>query len=153
MDALARAAAVYLLLLVIFRLAGRRTLAQLSSFDFILLLIISEATQNAMLGDDQSVTNGMLVVLTLVVLDILFSYAKSRYPRVEAWIDGKPTIIVDRGRLKRDIMDRARIDESDLLAAARESHGLERLDQIKYAVLETSGGISIIPRAPLTNRE
>ena len=65
MDAVTRGAAVYLLLLIIFRLAGRRTLAQMTNFDFVLLLIISEATQNAMIGEDYSVTNGALVVLTI----------------------------------------------------------------------------------------
>ena len=145
MDAVARAAAVYVLLLVIFRLAGRRTLAQMTSFDFILLLIISEATQNAMIGDDFSFTNGALVVLTLVGLDVLLSHVKRWSTAAETWLDGKPTIIVEQGRPKRDTMKRARVSEQDVLLAARETQGLERMDQIKYAVLETSGGISIIP--------
>jgi uncharacterized membrane protein YcaP (DUF421 family) len=146
MDAVARGATVYLLLLVIFRVTGRRTLAQMTSFDFILLLIISEATQNAMIGDDYSITNGMLVVLTLVGLDILLSHVKRGSSVAEAWLDGKPTLIVEHGHPRAEIMKRARVDEKDVLAAARESQGLERMDQIKYAVLETSGGISIIPR-------
>ncbi|HKY73676.1 MAG TPA: YetF domain-containing protein [Nitrospira sp.] len=146
MDSVARGAAVYLLLLLIFRLAGRRTLAQMTSFDFVLLLIISEAAQNAMIGDDYSVTNGALVVLTLVGLDVLLSQVKRWWPMAERWLDGKPTIIVEHGRPKIDIMNNARVDERDVLAAARETQGLERMDQIKFAVLETSGGISIIPR-------
>lgn len=146
MDAVIRGAAVYLILLVIFRLAGRRTLAQMSSFDFVLLLIISEAAQNAMVGDDFSITNGMLVVVTLVGLDILLSHVKRWSPSIETWLDGRPTIIVDRGVPDRRVMSRARIDEADVLTAAREKHGLERMDQIKYAVLETSGSLSIIPR-------
>ena len=146
MDSVARGAAVYLLLLLIFRLAGRRTLAQMTSFDFVLLLIISEAAQNAMIGDDFSVTNGALVVLTLVGLDVLLSQVKRWWPTAERWLDGKPTIIVEHGHPKIDIMTHARVDERDVLAAARETQGLERMDQIKFAVLETSGGISIIPR-------
>lgn len=146
MDALMRGAAVYLVLLLIFRLAGRRTLAQMTNFDFVLLLIISEATQNAMIGDDYSLTNGALVVLTLVGLDVLLSHVKRWSPAAETWLDGKPTIIVEQGRPKTDIMKRARVDEHDVLVAARETQGLERMDQIKYAVLESSGGISIIPR-------
>ena len=146
MDSVARGAAVYMLLLLIFRLAGRRTLAQMTSFDFVLLLIISEAAQNAMIGDDYSVTNGFLVVLTLVGLDVLLSHVKRWWPTVEMWLDGKPTIIVEHGHPKTDIMNNARVDERDVLAAARETQGLERMDQIKFAVLETSGGISIIPR-------
>ena len=146
MDSLTRGAAVYLLLLLIFRIAGRRTLAQMTSFDLVLLLIISEATQNAMIGDDYSLTNGMLVVLTLIGLDILLSQVKRWYPAAEMWLDGKPTIIVEHGRPKAEVMALARVDERDVLAAAREKQGLERMDQIKYAVLETSGGISIVPR-------
>lgn len=146
MDAVARGAAVYLILLVVFRIAGRRALAQISSFDLVLLLIISEAVQNAMIGDDYSIVNGMLVVLTLVGLDILLSHVKRWSPSLETWLDGKPTIIVDRGIPDRHAMNRARVDEADVLAAAREKHGLERMDQIKYAVLEASGSLSIIPR-------
>jgi uncharacterized membrane protein YcaP (DUF421 family) len=146
MDAVARGAAVYLILLVVFRLAGRRTLAQLSSFDFVLLLIISEAAQNAMVGDDYSITNGMLLVLTLVGLDILLSHVKRWSPSMETWLDGRPTIVVNLGIPDRYVMSRARIDEADVLTAAREKHGLERMDQIKYAVLEASGHLSIIPR-------
>ncbi len=146
MDAVMRASAVYLLLLLIFRLAGRRTMAQMTSFDFVFLLIISEATQNAMLADDFSFTNGALVILTLVGLNVLLSQVKRWYPVAEKWLDGKPTILVAQGHPLTDVMNRARMDERDVLMAARETQGLERMDQIKYAVLEKSGGISIIPR-------
>jgi uncharacterized membrane protein YcaP (DUF421 family) len=87
-----------------------------------------------------------LVVITLVGLDILLSHVKRWSSVAEMWLDGRPTIIVEQGRPKMDIMKRARINEDDVLTAARETQGLERMDQIKYAVLETSGGISIIPR-------
>jgi len=146
MDSMTRGAAVYLLLLLIFRLAGRRTMAQMTSFDFVLLLIISEAAQNAMIGDDYSITNGVVVILTLVGLDVLLSHVKRWYPMAEKWLDGKPTIIVEHGRPKMDVMNFARVDERDVLTAARQTQGLERMEQIKYAVLEASGGISIIPR-------
>jgi len=147
MDAVLRALAVYLFLMIVFRIAGRRTLMEMTSFDFILLLILSEATQNAMIGNDYSVTNGFLVVLTLIGTDILFSHIKQRYPLFEKWLDGIPMIIVEHGRPLKDLMKKARVDEDDVMASARESHGLERMDQIKYAVLESSGGISIIPNS------
>lgn len=145
MDAIYRGAIVYMSLLLIFRLAGRRTLGQMTTFDMVLLLIISEATQNALIGDDYSITNAMLIIITMVALDISLSFLKLWSPWVERWLEGKPTIIVEHGRSLTDLMRRARIDEADVLTAAREKHGLERMDQIKYAVLETSGGISIIP--------
>lgn len=90
-------------------------------------------------------TNGALVILTLVGLDVLLSQVKRWSPIAELWLDGHPTIIVEKGQPKADLMKRARVDEKDVLPAARETQGLERMDQIKYAVLETSGGISIIP--------
>jgi uncharacterized membrane protein YcaP (DUF421 family) len=145
MDAIYRGAIVYVLLLFIFRLAGRRTLAQMTTFDMVLLLIISESTQNALIGDDFSITNALLVIMTLVTLDISLSLLKLSSPWIERLLEGKPTILVEHGRSLTDLMKRARVDEADVLTAAREKHGLERMDQIKYAVLETSGGISIIP--------
>ena len=147
MDAIVRGLVVYLFLLILFRIAGRRTLGSITNFDFVLLLIISEATQNAMIGNDYSVTNGFLVILTLVGLDIVLSYMKQRFPAMERYLDGLPLILVDQGRPLKDLMYRVRVDEQDILAAAREKHGLERMDQIKYAILETNGVISIVPKS------
>ncbi|HRB16047.1 MAG TPA: DUF421 domain-containing protein [Nitrospira sp.] len=146
MDAIVRGLVVYLFLMILFRIAGRRTLGSITNFDFVLLLIISEATQNAMIGNDYSVTNGFLVILTLVGLDIVLSYMKQRFPAMERYLDGLPLILVDQGRPLKDLMYRVRVDEQDILAAAREKHGLERMDQIKYAILETNGMISIVPK-------
>lgn len=146
MDAVLRATAVFVFLVIVFRIAGRRTLMEMTTFDFILLLILSEATQNAMIGNDYSVTNGFLVILTLVGLDIALSSVKHRIPITQKWLDGVPMIIVENGRPLKHLMDKARIDEDDIMASARKSQGVERMDQIKYAVLESSGGISIIPK-------
>jgi len=145
MDAVLRALAVYLFLMIIFRIAGRRTLMQMTSFDFVLLLILSEATQNAMIGNDYSVTNSFLVILTLIGMDILFSYIKQRSPLFEKWLNGLPMIIVEHGRPLKDLMKKARVDEDDVMVSAREPPGLERMEQIKYAIIESSGSISIIP--------
>lgn len=148
MDSVLRAASLYVFLMIVVRLSGRRTLGQMTNFDFVLVLIISEATQNAMLGDDFSMTNGFLVILTLIAMDIGLSLWKQRSPRLELWIEGTPTILVDHGRPLADRLERARVDPQDILKAARELQGLERMDQIKYAVLERSGTISIIPAEP-----
>lgn len=147
MDAIARGVVMYFFLLLLFRIVGRRTLGQMTNFDLVLLLIVSEATQNAMLGNDFSVTNGILVILTLVGIDIGLSLLKQHVPRVERHLEGLPLVLVDRGRPLKDLMYKARIDEQDILSSAREKHGLERMEQIKYAVLEAHGGISIIPKS------
>jgi uncharacterized membrane protein YcaP (DUF421 family) len=72
---------------------------------------------------------------------------KARFTTLDEWLEGRPVILVDEGHPLEDRMRRARVDREDILAAARERHGLERMEQIKYAVLESSGGISIVPRA------
>ena len=146
MESVLRALSMYLFLWLFFRIAGRRTLAQMTNFDFILLLIIGEATQQALLGNNFSITNALLVILTLIGLDIGLSLLKQPSSQIEKWLDGVPTVIVENGRPLQDRMERARVDEEEVLAAARERLGLERMEQIKYAVLECSGGISIIPK-------
>ena len=146
MDPVIRASAIYIFLWVILRLAGKRTLSEATTFDFVLVLIIAETTQQALLGDDFSVTNAFVLITTLVGIDILLSVLKLRFPKLEQTIDGEPMLIVDNGRPLEDRMARARIDKADILEAARRLQGLERFDQIKYAVLEQSGGITIIPR-------
>jgi uncharacterized membrane protein YcaP (DUF421 family) len=110
MDAVVRALAVYLFLMIVFRIAGRRTLTELTSFDLILLLILSEATQNAMIGNDYSITNACLVILTLVGTDIVFSHLKHRSTLLEQWLDGVPMIIVENGLPLKELMDKARVD-------------------------------------------
>lgn len=146
MDTILRAAAVYIAVLLLLRLAGRRTVAEMTPFDLVMLLIIGDATQQAILGNDFSMTTAFLVVATLIVLDVALSIAKQRHPFVAKLIDGVPMVLVENGNPLRDRMRRARVSLEDVMQSARESHGLERLDQIKFAVLEISGGISIIPR-------
>ena len=146
MDTVIRAACVYALLLVIFRIAGKRSLAQITTFDLVLTLIISEAIQQALLDNDNSMTNAFILVITLVVLDVGLSLLKQRSKRVDRIIEGLPVIVLDGDTLHRDRMMRERIDESEIVGAARAAHGLERLDQIKYAVVEPNGRITVVPR-------
>jgi uncharacterized membrane protein YcaP (DUF421 family) len=145
MTSVFRAAAIYIVLLVIFRLAGRRTVAQMTSFDLILALIVSEGVSQGLTGQDHSVTNALLIAITLISIDIALAWLKARFAKVDNWLEGRPLIVVDHGRLLEDRMLKARVARDDVMAAARERQGIERLDQIKYAVLERSGGISIIP--------
>ncbi len=146
MDSVIRAIVIYLFLLVVFRVSGKRTLSQITPFDFILLLIIGDASSQALMWDDFSLANAFLVIVTLVGVDIGISFIKQRSERFERIVDSVPLVIVENGELLKDRMDKARIDEVDIMAKARELQGLERLDQIKYAVVERSGGITIIPK-------
>jgi uncharacterized membrane protein YcaP (DUF421 family) len=139
-------AAVYIVLLVIFRVAGKRTLNDMTAFDLVLVLIISEAVQQGMVGDDYSLTNAFLLVGTLVAIDVLLSVLKHRFPAFGRALDGRPVVIVRDGELLEHVAAKERVDEEDVMSAARSLHGIEHMAQIKHAVLEAGGKISIIPR-------
>ncbi len=146
MDAVIRPLLLYFFLLVVFSLAGKRSMAEMDTFDMVTLLIISETTQNALVGKNLSLTYAFVVILTLVSCTVFMAWWKARSPRLEQVLQGGPIIIVENGRLLRDRMKRAFIDEQDILTSARKEQ-VERLDQIKFAILETSGQISIIPKS------
>lgn len=145
MESVLRAAAIYAFLLMLFRITGRRALSEITTFDFVLMLVIGEATQQALLGDDFSVINAFVVIATLVLIDILLSLFKERSPKVGRFLDGVPLIVVEYGRPLTERLRKARLTEEDILEAARQSQGLERLEQIRFAVLEKNGQISVIP--------
>jgi uncharacterized membrane protein YcaP (DUF421 family) len=147
MDVVIRGLVIYAFLLVLFRISGQRSLGQVTTFDFVLLLIIAETTQQALLGDDYSITNALLLIVTLIAIDVGLSLLKQQSPRIDRLIEGLPVVIVDDGKPLADRMAKARVDEEDILTAARKLQGLERMEQIKYAVLERNGAITIVKKA------
>jgi uncharacterized membrane protein YcaP (DUF421 family) len=146
MEPVIRGLVVYAFLLIVFRLAGKRTLAQATNFELVLLLIISETVQQAMVDNDHSVTNGFLLVLTLMACTVILSVLKQRFRTLEKWLDDVPLVILENGRMHHDRMDKLRVDEQDILAAAREHQGLQNLEEVKYAIVERNGEITIIPK-------
>ena len=146
MESVLRAAALYVILLVLVRLVGRRSLSETTPFDLVLLLVIGEATQQALMGDDFSLVNAVIVIATLLLINVGLSLLKRRSRTAERVIEGVPTIIVRDGRPIEDRMRRARVSEADVLQAARNLQGLARMEDIRWAVLESDGGISIIPK-------
>jgi uncharacterized membrane protein YcaP (DUF421 family) len=144
METVVKTAIVYFILWGLLRLSGRRTLAKMTSFDFVVMLIIGGTTQRALLGQDYSVTNALLVVVTLIVIDVSLSLLGRDFPSLTKLLDGEPMIVVEEGRALHGRLRRARLTPEQVLEAAR-THGLERIDQIKFAILEASGKISIIP--------
>lgn len=146
MDSILLAVAIYAILMIIFRISGKRSLAQITTFDFVLLLVIGEATQQALLGDDFSLTNATLVIITLLGLDIALSMLQERFSFLTPWIEDVPLVLVNEGEMLESRMKKTRISEADILHAARSTQGLERMDQIKYAVLERTGEVSIIAK-------
>jgi uncharacterized membrane protein YcaP (DUF421 family) len=145
MDTIIRTACVYLFLLVVFRLAGRRTFSHMTTFDLVVVLIISETTQNALTRDDQSMTGAFLAIITLLLLDVGLAIVKLHFATVDKWLDGLPTVVVSEGKPLEKQMRKSRVDLHDILGAARETHGLSNLGQIRYAILEPNGRLSIVP--------
>ena len=138
-------AAIYLLLLLIFRVAGRRTLAETTTFDLVLLLIIGDTTQQALVGDDDTVTGALVAILSVVSLDMTMTYLKKAFPRLDQLLEGKPVLLVHDGELQHAAIRANGLDESDLREAARLSHGLEKMEDVRQATLERGGKISIVP--------
>src|SRR5688572_9322360 len=128
MDLVLRAVGIYVFLMVVFRITGKRSLAETTPFDLILLLIFSEALQSALVDDDNSITAAVTVILTLVVVNIIFSEIKEHWSRGEKVLDGVPIVIVEDGKPLIDRMQLSRVDIGDVLAAARETQGLEQMD-------------------------
>jgi uncharacterized membrane protein YcaP (DUF421 family) len=145
MNPVIRGLAVYIFVLIVFRILGKRSLKEVTTFDFVLLLILSETTTDALIGEDYSLTACFIMVCTLVGTDYLFSKLKDQFKGFAIASEGAPLIMVEKGKPLRVRMEKSRVDEEDILEAARLLHGLERMDQIKYAVLERDGSISIIP--------
>jgi uncharacterized membrane protein YcaP (DUF421 family) len=146
MDSVIRAFVVYFVLMIIFRIAGKRSMAKITTFDFILLLIVGDIVQSALLDTDHSLMGSLLVIITIIGTDILMSILKQKSKILEKLVDGVPLIVVEDGMLIKERADKVRVDEADVMQEARKQQGLERMDQIKYAVLEVSGGITIIPK-------
>ena len=146
MDSVLRAAAVYLFVLIMFRIAGKRSLSQITTFDFVLLLIIGEATQQALLGDDFSIVNAAVVIGTIITLELAFSKAEGKWQSFGRALGSLPVVVLENGKLLESRATREGVTLQEILEAGREKHGLERVDQFKYAILERHGGISVVPQ-------
>jgi len=143
-----RAAILYVFVLAVVRLTGKRTLAKLTTFDLVVLLIMSEAVQPALVAEDTRITSTILIVMTLVGIDALLGLVKFKSHQASLLLDDLPSVLVRDGVRNDDAMARERIGEDDIMEAARRQMGLETFDQVRFAILERTGGISIIPWAP-----
>ena len=146
-EKLLRSVAVYTFLLVAFRLCGKRQLGQLSAFDLVVLLIISNVVQNAVIGNDNSLGGGLLGATTILLLNLLVAYVTFRFRRADRVIEHSPTLLVRHGRVLRDNLRRERLGPRDLRAALRH-HGVISIRDIRYAFLEEDGHVSVITGRP-----
>ena len=145
MYTIVHAIAGYFFLLLTVRILSRRPGAQMTPFEFVLIFLMGGVIILSTVGDDHSITNAVCAVLTVGLLHRMVSTLKQRYPRLGAVVDGTPLILLANGRWQIDIMKRMRLADDDVMAAAR-LKGVKSLDQIKYAVLERNGAISIIKK-------
>jgi uncharacterized membrane protein YcaP (DUF421 family) len=147
----ARTAIVYLAVLVGLRLTGKRELGQLTPFDLVVILLVSNAVQNAMVGADTSVTGGVLAAGVLLGLNIVVATARERMPWLRRAVEGTPTLLIHDGQFVAAHLRREGLSEDDVLMAIRE-HGVSALSDVRQAVLETDGSISIVPVGAPTTR-
>jgi uncharacterized membrane protein YcaP (DUF421 family) len=146
MNPVVRGIAIYLVVLIVFRIMGKRSLSEATTFDFVLLLIISEVTQQALVGQDYSLTGSFILIISLITFDLIFSLIKERSKMFGKLAEGTSLLIVDEGKPLKERMIKCKVDEEDILEAGRLQFGLEKLEQIKYAILEKDGAISIVPK-------
>jgi len=145
MDMVLRASYFYLLVMLVYLTAGKRAQGQLNAFDFTMMLVVAAAAGAGMMGN-VSLTDATLVLGTLTGWNVVTTSMKRRWVWFDRAIDGVPMVLVENGRILKDRLDEARIREEEIMSAAR-SHQVERFEQIKYAILERRGNISIIPKS------
>jgi uncharacterized membrane protein YcaP (DUF421 family) len=146
-----RTAAVYLVALVGLRLAGKREMGQMTTFDLVLLLLIANAVQNAMVGPDTSLAGGVLAAVVLLVLNAVVARLRLRWPRLRQLVEGSPTLLVLHGEVIADHLRREGLDRETLEAALRE-HGVAEAGNVEMAVLEIDGSISVVLAGGTTKR-
>ena len=145
MDIVLRSIVIFVFIWVLMRLLGRRELSKLEPFDLIVLVVIGDLVQQGVTQQDLSVTGAVLAVGTIGLLTLVFSWASWRFPRVRPALDGSPVVLVEDGKPLADNMRRERITIEEIAAQARLS-SIDSLDKIRWAVLETGGAISFIPK-------
>ncbi len=142
-EIILRTVSVYFVLLFGLRIAGKRELGQMTAFDLVVILIISNAVQNAMVGPDVSLTGGITAALTLLVVNRIVNLIAQRVPWLRQEITGSPSLLVHEGALVEENLKREGVTPDEVMQALRE-HGVDDLQQIKAAVLEVDGTISVI---------
>jgi uncharacterized membrane protein YcaP (DUF421 family) len=142
-EKVVRSVVVYLFLLVGFRLAGKRQLGTMTAFDLVVLLVISNVVQNALIGNDNSLGGGLLGATAILGLNAIVAWVTFRYKRVERVVEHTPTVLVKHGRILRENLRRERLSLPELRAALRRE-GIASLRDVHYVLLEEDGHLSVI---------
>ena len=145
MDLVLRAVVTFFFIFLLTRVIGRRELSSLEPFDLILLIVLGDAVQQGLTQDDYSVTGAITVITTFALLQVLLSYLNFRVPRLRPILDGEPIVIVQDGKVLERNLKRERLTVEELAEEAR-TNQIASLDDVQWAVLETSGQISFIEK-------
>lgn len=145
-ELVVRSVAVYAFLLLILRISGKRQIGQLAPFDLVLLLVLSNDVQNSMSAGDNSLIGGLLIASTLVAINFLVGYATYKNKKLEALLEGRPQILIHDGRLYDDVMAKSQLTHHELDAALRQA-GCMSVSEVRSAILENNGVISVIPKS------
>lgn len=143
-ELIVRSILVYVFLILILRITGKRQIGQLAPFDLVLLLILSNAVQNSMNGGDNSLIGGLISATTLVAINYLVGFATYKSKKLESLIEGRPQILIHNGKLFQDMMENSQLTQQELDEALRLA-GCESIKDVHTAILETGGSISVIP--------
>jgi uncharacterized membrane protein YcaP (DUF421 family) len=144
-EFIVRAIVVYLFLIALLRITGKRQVGQLAPFDLVLLLVLSNAVQNSMNGGDNSVTGGLISAVTLVTMNWLVGWLTFKSKAIEALVEGRPEVLIHNGKLYKDALNREKLTHHELMTALREA-GCNSIEEVHAAMLENDGTISVIPR-------
>ncbi len=139
-----RAAVVFGFLLVLLRLAGKRQIGQMTPFDLVLLLVLSNAVQNSMNGGNNSITAGVILATTLVTFNYAIAWLAFRSKTLERLLEGRPVILIHNGKVDHQSLEQSQMTQHDLEVTLRAA-GYAGPHQVRYAVLETTGRVSVIP--------
>jgi uncharacterized membrane protein YcaP (DUF421 family) len=141
-----RAVIIYIVFFVGLRLFGKRELGQFTTFDLVLVLLIANALQPAITGADNSVTGGVIIIAVLLLFNRGVAMIRSRWPWFDALIEPPPTVVVEDGQISKPALEKEGLSDADVEMAIRE-HGVDKLSDVKQAVLENDGSISVVTKS------
>ncbi len=142
-EFIVRGVVIYVFIILLLRIGGRKQIGQLSPFDLVLLLIISNAVQNSMNGGDNSLVGGMIIACALVSINWIVGYLNKKNKKVSHFIEGRPEVFIHNGRVHQDILDKNNMTPDDVSAILRKN-SIVHIEDVRYGVLEVNGAISII---------
>jgi uncharacterized membrane protein YcaP (DUF421 family) len=140
-----RSCAIYLLVMVLVRVSGKRAVGQFTPFDLVLLILIGNAVQNGINGGDNSLTGAAIMATTLIALNYAVAFVTSRSRKVEKFVEGEPVVLARDGKLFEGVLRRELVSRDDFRESLR-MNGVEDVSEVELALLETNGSISVVKK-------